>query len=157
MLRARREEDAMKHIVIATDGSPASGEAVDFGLELAAADGAEVVFVHVVPSDQWTGGRGGTFPVPHRIPVEEDGGPLVDAANAAEDAGVAHAEELLAGDPVKGIVAVAEGRGADLVVVGSRGRGAVASTLLGSVSRGVVAASPRPVLVVRGATVPAAA
>ena len=40
----------MNRILIATDGSPSAQEAVDFGLELAADQGATVTFVHVVPA-----------------------------------------------------------------------------------------------------------
>ena len=40
----------MKKILIATDGSTSSAEAVEFGVELAAEQKAKVVFVHVAPS-----------------------------------------------------------------------------------------------------------
>ena len=40
----------MKSILVATDGSPYSAEAVTFGVELAADTEAEVIFVHVVPA-----------------------------------------------------------------------------------------------------------
>ena len=40
----------MDRILIATDGSPSADEAVDFGLELAADQGATVTFVDVVPA-----------------------------------------------------------------------------------------------------------
>ena len=39
----------MKRILVATDGSPSSTEAVAFGVELAAEHVAELIFVHVVP------------------------------------------------------------------------------------------------------------
>ena len=58
---------------------------------------------------------------------------------------------LLRGDPADEIVAYADTVDADLIVVGSRGHGAVASALLGSVSRGILREARRPVLVVRGA------
>ena len=39
----------MQRILIATDGSAAANEAVELGVELARDEGAEVIFVHVVP------------------------------------------------------------------------------------------------------------
>ena len=54
--------------------------------------------------------------------------------------------------PIEGvsrqIVQAAEEEKADLIIIGTRGRGDLTSMLLGSVSRGVIAASTRPVLVV---------
>ncbi|OAT80430.1 universal stress protein [Desulfotomaculum copahuensis] len=46
------------------------------------------------------------------------------------------------------IVLVAEEEKADLIIIGTRGRGDLSSMLLGSVSRGVIASSTVPVLVV---------
>jgi nucleotide-binding universal stress UspA family protein len=57
--------------------------------------------------------------------------------------------ELLEGDPAEEIARLAEARDADLLVVGTRGIGAVAGSLLGSVSSGVIRRSHRPVVVVR--------
>jgi nucleotide-binding universal stress UspA family protein len=138
--------------VIATDGSPASHEAVELGLELAAEQGAEAVFVHVVSAldvSPWNG-LGTIGAIPHQV-SEADRAPLEEAARLAEEHGVEARTELLRGNPVDEIVACADSLDADLIVVGSRGHGAVASAVLGSVSRGVLGETRRPALGVRGA------
>jgi nucleotide-binding universal stress UspA family protein len=56
------------------------------------------------------------------------------------------------GQPGESIVSAAQAEDADLVVVGSHGRGVVARILLGSVSDHVVRHAPCPVLVVRAAS-----
>lgn len=57
-------------------------------------------------------------------------------------------ERLLVEDaPGEGLVAAAEG--ADLLVVGSRGRGSLAAAVLGSVSHHAVQHAPCPVVIVR--------
>ena len=144
----------MNRILIATDGSPAGDEAVDFGLELAADQGAAVTFVHVVPVVDVVpmSGFGLTGAVPHEL-CEGDSNSLDEAQACAEEAGVTGYARLLRGDPVDEIVAYADTVDADLIVVGSRGHGAVASALLGSVSRGILREARRPVLVVRAAAV----
>lgn len=146
----------MKEIVIATDGSEAAHEAVEYGLELATENGAAVTFVHVLPPDDYiVAGRGPAIPKPHHVDMDESEGALSDASDAAIAAGVSYALERISGDTVAEIIAVAEAKKADLIVVGSRGRGTVSSALLGSVSRGVLKEARRPVLVVHGTVVPA--
>ena len=55
------------------------------------------------------------------------------------------------GQPADAIAARARAMEADLIVVGTRGRGPLAATLLGSVSAGVIDRAPCPVLVARTA------
>jgi nucleotide-binding universal stress UspA family protein len=144
----------MKKILIATDGSAASNEAVQFGLELAEEHAAEVTFAHVVPvlDRSFADGIGVPAARPHQID-EVDRRPLEDALALAAERDVDARAELLAGFPADEIVAYADTLDADLIVLGSRGRGAIATALLGSVSRGVLHEARRPVLVVRGAHV----
>jgi nucleotide-binding universal stress UspA family protein len=144
----------MNRILIAVDGSPASGEAVAFGVELATEQNAEVIFVHVAPGTDVFPAMG--FPMVGAIPHTVNAGdraPLEEAAAYAAEHGIAAKTSLLAGDTVDEIVAYADSLDADLIVVGSRGHGAIATALLGSVSRGILGESKRPVLVVRGEAV----
>jgi nucleotide-binding universal stress UspA family protein len=137
-------------ILIATDGSAASAEALEFGLELARDEDAAVVFVHVAPATDVVPTYGFiTGSVPHPL-SEADCAPLEEAEQAAERAGVRATSKLLVGEIVDEIMAFADSQDVDMIVVGSRGHGAIASALLGSVSRGLLRGSERPVLVVRG-------
>lgn len=153
------KEDTMKKILIAIDGSESAHEALEFGLELAVEQGATPVLVHVVPAVEVL--PFGNFAVPApTIPHEVDEGdraPLKEAAETAAHKGIDAKTELLLGNPADEIVALGDSIDADLIVVGSRGHGTLASALLGSVSRGVLHQSHRPVLVVRGAHVAAEA
>ena len=80
----------MKHIVVATDGSHGAAEAVRMGLELAAAEGARVTFVHAfIPDELLYAGRvpGVVMPAPVRTdkaPEVENDGPLLAASLEAE-------------------------------------------------------------------------
>jgi nucleotide-binding universal stress UspA family protein len=148
----------MKNILIATDGSPASLQAVQLGLELAEEQSAVAVLVHVAPAVDVVpmGGFGLSGGIPHEL-SRSDWSPLHEAFTLAMERGVEAKTEMLRGEAADEIVAYADTIDADLIVVGSRGHGAIASALLGSVSQAVLHEAHRPVLVVRGANVPAAA
>lgn len=143
----------MSTILIATDGSPEAREAVDYGLELAAGEHAGVVLLQVIPPIDWTQLERGALirPIPEEIERRRSLA-LAEAAKLADNRGVPVAAEVLAGDPADEIVAYADNHDVDLIVIGSRGRGTLASTLLGSVSHAVLQEARRPVLVVRGGT-----
>jgi nucleotide-binding universal stress UspA family protein len=142
----------MKKILIATDGSDSGHEAVEFGLELADEQGAWAHVVHVTPPvDVMPYSNFGFIApaLPHEFD-ERDYEPLEKAMELAADKGMRIETKLLKGRPADEIVAYADSIDADLIVVGSRGHGTLTNALIGSVSRGVLRESRRPVLIVRG-------
>ncbi len=147
----------MKRILIATDGSRSALQAVEFGLELAQEQHAEPFFVHVAPAADVLPVAGfamaGPVSVPHEL-AEADRSSLDEALRIAEERGLEGRTRLLAGDPAKHIVAYADEIDADLIVIGSRGLGAIGGALLGSVSRKVLHEAKRPVLIVREVPAP---
>jgi nucleotide-binding universal stress UspA family protein len=134
--------------LVATDGSPAAREAVRQAVELARESGATLSILYVRHAPLPVLGD----PFYERTLSEElaRGRAIVEAAAATvRKAGVATEVDTLEGNPATQIVELARRRRADMIIVGSRGRGAVAGTLLGSVSKAVVNSADCPVLVVR--------
>jgi nucleotide-binding universal stress UspA family protein len=134
-------------IVVGVDGNGAD-EALRFALDEAELRGADLEVIHAW-ADPYTGPRTGVS-VP-RSDLEHDASQILDRSLLrvldGGDLHVAIHARLVERGPVEALVDAAEG--ADLLVVGSRGRGGLASLLLGSVSRQVVHAAPCPVAVVR--------
>jgi nucleotide-binding universal stress UspA family protein len=135
------------HIMIAIDGSTGSKAVVREGLALAHQTGADVTFVAV---------RATPLPVLgdpyYQRKVSENLAELrpaiVAAVHEADELDIVAEYEILEGNPVEEIVRLARLRDADMIVIGSRARGAVTSAVLGSVSQGVIRSADRPVLVV---------
>ena len=69
-------------------------------------------------------------------------------ADRARDHGLEVTEAIVAGNPHKRIASYAEEHGADLIVMGSAGRGGVRRVLLGSVAERTLRSTDIPVLVV---------
>lgn len=149
------EGGKMKRILVATDGSPSALEATRFAIELAAEHAAELVVAHAVPTFDLVPATvfqiGGVFP---HDPDSHDVDVLEDAAALAAEHDVVATTALLRGETVPELVAYAQTRDVDLIVVGTRGHGAVTGRLLGSVSQGLLREARRPVLVVRAVAVP---
>jgi nucleotide-binding universal stress UspA family protein len=150
----------MKRILVAIDGSEPAWKALDLAGDLARLEGARIDLLHVVRPEPPPAGLA-AFAQAERIPLEEElarwrserltGDELVrDGRERLLAKGVEAVETLVEeGSPAPAILAAAERLGADLVVLGSRGRSGLAATLLGSVSKRVSEHARCSVLIVR--------
>ncbi len=134
--RTMRPTTRIETILLATDASPASGAAVDQAIDLAVPLGARLLVLSVL----------GTGPSSVRQARQLA---LEGVASRARAAGAEAVEMLWEGEPGETIVEAAAAEGADLIVVGTHGRGAVGRLFLGSVSNYVVRHARCPVMVVR--------
>jgi nucleotide-binding universal stress UspA family protein len=137
-----------KEIVIATDGSAGASVAVEQGVWLAKMLDAKAIFVSVARSPLPVLGD----PYYQRVltaDLAKARAAIAAAALVADERAVEYEIEILEGSPADAILDVARAHAADLVVVGSRGRGAVTGAVLGSVSSDLVHRADRPVLVAR--------
>jgi nucleotide-binding universal stress UspA family protein len=143
----KRDEEAemMRTIVVGYDGSEAAKRALERAAELV--EGGRLTVVAGVPLTPHSGrGPGPTVDPAEKSERERD---LDEAAAFAAEKGVEARTVFGHGDPAEAIVAEARDLGADLVVVGTRGRNVVSRAILGSVSTRVVHDAPCDVLVVR--------
>ena len=148
----------MNRILVAVDGSPAALNAVDFAADLANKYEAELVLLTVVAD--LSPGVDPAFEEYARIEHIPEPATQLAFATAESVLGRARSEARAkgasrisagpsVGDPAKEIIAAAEDRQVDLIVVGSRGYGRLAGLLLGSVAQKVVSLASCPVAVVR--------
>lgn len=138
----------MKQIVVGYDGSENARRALERAAELAGPE-TTVTVVAAVDVHRPVAGRGpGVAPLDPKEVAERERA-LREAVDLLRERGVAAVPVEGIGEPAKAIVETASEVGADLVVVGTRGRGALARLALGSVSTAVAHDAPCDVLVVR--------
>lgn len=145
-----------KRILVATDGSKLSQQAVEHALNLADLTGAEVVALKVIPRYPQTYFEGGVALAAAEVArIEkqwhEEG---MAAVNAVKSAGqlrevkvkpVTAKSDLIA----EAIIATAKRSKCDLIVMASHGRKGIKRLLLGSETQQVLTHSHIPVLVLR--------
>ncbi|MBW6395738.1 MULTISPECIES: universal stress protein [Thermus] len=140
-----------KTILMPTDGSPCSLQALEHGLSLAKTLGAKVHFLYVLENPAqaiWIAPES----VPYGLELLEDlkkagEEAIAKALSLAQEKGVEATGEVKEGVPIPTIVEAA--KGFDLLVMGTHGRTGLDKLLLGSVTEGVLHRVGIPVLVVR--------
>lgn len=141
----------MTRILVGVDGSPSATAALDFAVEEASLRRAELEVITVVPS--------GSYAPMFGYPPAQEAGPHMDearrAAQAALDAALAKTSgpapaktSVIARSGIPAEEILTQAKGADLLVVGSRGLGGFTRLILGSVSTAVVHHADCPVLIV---------
>ncbi len=141
-------------ILLATDGSDEAKLASQAATELSRETGSEVHLVYVLPMPAQLIG--------HHLYSDEMRESLIGGAErdaetflkeqaekVRSDGGKVAETHLRSGDPDKEILRAAEALGVGLIVIGSRGLGAISRALMGSVSDSVVKHAHCPVFVIR--------
>src|SRR5262245_54405519 len=128
-----------------TDFSQYARQAFEFAAALARDYNAKLMIVHVHPTPV-IGVLNGVMPFPTEVPHED----LMKELHAMTAPQVDVEYLLREGDPVNEIVRIANGVAADLIVMGTHGRGLLSRIFMGSVADGVLRKASCPVLTVRG-------
>ncbi|MCF8050806.1 MAG: universal stress protein [Desulfobacterales bacterium] len=135
-------------IIAALDGSDHSLKALDYARELAEKHGGKLLLLHAYrETSDLRGGDSFNEKVAKRKRAGEQ---IMKAARSRlGEPAFEMEEDLLEGPAADAIVSAAEAHRADLIVMGTRGMGAVAGVVFGSVSTKVAHDAPCPVMVVR--------
>lgn len=135
-------------IIVAIDGSEHSHRALEVGKDLANRYEATVWLVHVFPH---TSDLLGYDEYEKLVARREEAGQAVldEAHNLLSTVNFPVYEELLEGPPAEAIINVAEVRGVDLIIMGTRGLSSLQGLLLGSVSHRVMHHAHCPVMLIR--------
>ncbi|MEN6517335.1 MAG: universal stress protein [Methanospirillum sp.] len=137
-------------LLLATDGSENARRATEYAIELAAGLSLSfILVVHVVgkaPSEAELVRAGLDV---HALLEEEARRAVKPTLDLLDAAKVPYSLRAALGDPAAVILGIAEKESADLLVLGSRGLGALSGLVMGSVSQKLVHLAPCPVLIVK--------
>jgi universal stress protein A len=140
----------MRRVLVPVDFTPRSRAALRFAIKLAEATGASVHALHVGPPPSAALRQAQAYV---GLPQSQVPADVLAHADAELDmllSSVPHSapieKKVVCGDPAASVVQVAGDEAFDLIVIGSRGRGRLASLALGSVAHAVATCTTCPVL-----------
>lgn len=155
----------VKNILVATDGSPRSEKAADAAIMLAQSCNAQLHVLSVVDSGKPRSAMDFDLDVAEEI--KEDNPEISDeweenrmkpeqqfvshVTDKASGAGIEAHGIVRLGHPAEEIVSAAKENDCDMIVVGTHGRGPVATAVMGSIATKVIHDGSTPVLVVPAA------
>lgn len=137
-----------RHVLCAYDASPASEAALTAAIDLAATMNARLAIVTVVERPPAGVAAAGVDPEGLAATIERERGDQLREAAARVPDELPLTTMLRAGHAGREILRAAQEVGADVLVMGTRGRGRMASNLFGSVAADVHFHSRLPMLVV---------
>ncbi len=151
----RADDVAVTRILCPMDYSPAAHQALGFALAIGRQRHAAVTVLQVIEwlAEEETRATAHFNVAEYRRALVEDAHERLRALITEAAPGRAGIEEAVTiGRAHQQVVTVAAERGADLIVMGAQGRGAVGTALFGSTTQHVVRTAECPVLTVRGVT-----
>ena len=141
----------LKRLLVPTDFSDSARHALTYGISFAREYKAELLLLHVV-ENLTVGYASDLFPVPMAEVFDEISGfartELAKLAAQAREKEIAVRELVVQGKPSAEIIRVAKEETADMIVLGTHGKGMLDKALFGSTAERVIRRAPCPVLTV---------
>ncbi len=140
-----------KKILIATDGSEYTKNAIDYGIELAKNTEANLYVIYVIDTAAFASiPMDAAWESMYELLKQEGDEATQYIADKAKAEGLEVERITVEGHPAEEIIKYAEKNSIDLITMGTLGKSGLDRFLLGSVAEKVVRNSRTPVLVVRG-------
>ena len=138
-------------ILIATDGSEYTKNAVDYGIDIAKSTGAKLFAIYIVDTAAFASiPMDAAWESMYELLKQEGDLAIKYVSERAQAEGLEVEGNLIEGHPADEIIRYSEKNLISLIVMGTLGKSGLDRFLLGSVAEKVVRNSKIPVLVVRG-------
>ncbi len=138
---------SFKRILIPTDGSEFTKNAIEKGIEIAKMCDGSIMAVYVLDQSVYANMPMDSTVVDLYDTLETEGNSAVEyVENRCEEEGIKVETEIVEGIPAKAIVTMSEKY--DLVVMGTLGKKGMTKILLGSVAEKVIEKAKCPVMVI---------